>query len=75
MLLIRYVVTVLAAASPITRRLAGSNVNANGTGVADGFKTAVPDKGPSRPTSYTSIVLRAAFVVTMSFPPSGVNPT
>src|SRR5829696_5370694 len=35
------------AASPLTSRPRGSNVNANGTGVADRFSTAVSDSVPS----------------------------
>ena len=50
-------------------------MNANGTGVAEGFSTAVSDSRPSRRTSKMSIVLPLAFVVTISFLPSGVNPT
>jgi hypothetical protein len=61
------------AASPLTSRPRGSNVNANGTGVADGFSTAVSDSVPSRRTLKMSIVLPLAFVVTISLLPSGVN--
>ena len=71
---IRYVVTELAPASPATS-LPAPNVNANGTGVADGFATGAAESRPSGPTSKTSIVLVLAFVVTISFRPSGVKPT
>src|SRR5215203_3608107 len=63
------------AASPLTSRPRGSNVNANGTTVADGFSTAVSDSVPSGRTLKMSIVLPLAFVVTISLVPSGVNPT
>ena len=50
-------------------------MNANGTGVAEGFSTAVSDSVPSPRTRKMSIVLPLAFVVTISFRPSGVKPT
>jgi hypothetical protein len=49
-------------------------VNANVTGVADGFATGVADSRPPS-TRKTSIELVLAFVVTSSQRPSGVNPT
>src|SRR5262249_57508069 len=70
-----YVETELAPASPTARRPAGAKVNANGTGVADGFATGVADRRPFGATWNTSIVLPLAFVVTSSSRPSGVKPT
>src|SRR5262249_59532560 len=72
---IQYGVTELVPATPTTSRPSGPNVNANGTGVADGFTTGEAERRPSGPTSKTSIELVLAFVVTSSLPPSGVKPT
>ena len=66
--------TELAPASPIASRPLGVNVNANGTGVADGFATGVPDSRPSGSTAKATIRLPLAFVVTISCRPSGVKP-
>src|SRR5436305_9631859 len=62
-------------ASPSASRPDGVNVKANGTGVADGFATGLADRSPPGPTWKTSIVLPLAFVVTISWRPSGVKPT
>ena len=62
-------------ASPAARRPVGVNVNANGTGVADAFRTGVPDRRPFGPTANTSMLLPLPLVVTINWPPLGVNPT
>ena len=66
--------TVLAPASPTTSRAFGVNVNAKGTGVADGLATGVADRLPSGRTWNASIRLPLALVVTSTCRPSGVNP-
>ena len=63
------------AASPLASRPCGVNVNANGTGVADGFMTGAVESVPSRRTWKTSMWLPLAFVVTISLFPNGVKPT
>jgi hypothetical protein len=62
-------------ASPSASLPCGVNVNANGTGVAELFTTGVAESVPSGRTPKTRIWLPLAFVVTISFCPSGVKPT
>src|SRR4029450_1869617 len=70
-----YVVTELAPASPTASRPVGVNVNANGTGVAEAFFTGVAESRPFGCTSNTSIALPLAFVVMITWRPSGAKPT
>jgi hypothetical protein len=51
------------------------NVNANGTGVAESLTTGVVESVPLRRTRKTTMWLSLAFVVPISFRPSGVKPT
>ena len=61
-------------ASPITS-FPCANVNANGTGVAEGFATGAAESVPSGSTWKTSIRLPLTFVVTIRWLPSGVKPS
>src|SRR6476646_2555447 len=63
------------AASPLARRPCGVNVNANGTGVHDGFMNGGAESVASRRHWKTSMWLPLAFVVTISLFPKGVKPT
>ena len=68
-----YVVTALVPASVTTRCPLRSNVNPNGTGVAEGF-TVGADSAPDGPTENTSMALPLALVVTINWLPAGVKP-